>query len=154
MDVSDVALLAIVQWTVTLIGEEVGKSQNSVQRRAQLVAHGGEKLILELACAHRCFFSYDEGFLSVLLHRDVVENDYATPQGAILTAQRSAGDTDQHAVRIFWMAHKDLYRINPFDSDRSCQRRFGGHKGGDRVRLKQTISICPLVRGRVRCTNA
>src|SRR6266852_340288 len=55
MDVCDVALLAIVQRAVTLVGEQVGKTQNGVQRRAQFVAHGGEKLILELACALRIF---------------------------------------------------------------------------------------------------
>src|SRR5260370_41709744 len=55
MYVGDVALLAIVQRAVTLIGEQVRKTQNSVQRRAQFVAPGGEKLILELACALRVF---------------------------------------------------------------------------------------------------
>src|SRR5712692_9467142 len=40
MYVVDVSLLAIVQRAVTLIGKQVGKAQNRVERSAQLVAHG------------------------------------------------------------------------------------------------------------------
>src|SRR5712692_4244017 len=55
MDVVDVTLLAIVQRAVALIGKQVGKAQDSVERGAQFMAHRGEKLILELTCA-LCFF--------------------------------------------------------------------------------------------------
>jgi len=61
MYVGDVALLAIVQWAVTLIGEQVRKTQHGVQRRAQLVAHGRQKLILELAAALNFLFSKKDG---------------------------------------------------------------------------------------------
>ncbi len=57
MYVVDVAPLAIIQRAVTLIGQQVGKTQNGVERGAQLVAHGGEKLILELAAALNFLFS-------------------------------------------------------------------------------------------------
>src|SRR6267143_6472683 len=61
MYVSDVALLAIIQRAVTLIGEQVRKAQNGVQRRAELVAHCREKLILELTAALNFLFSKKDG---------------------------------------------------------------------------------------------
>ena len=61
MYVVDVAPLAVVHRAVTLIGKQVGKTKNGVQRRAQFVAHGGEELILELTCAFRFLLCvYDE----------------------------------------------------------------------------------------------
>src|SRR2546429_1984103 len=59
--VGDVALLTIVQWAVTLVGEQVRKTENGIQRRAQLVAHGRQKLILELAAALNFLFSKKDG---------------------------------------------------------------------------------------------
>src|SRR5260370_8550957 len=61
MYVSDVALLAIIQRAVTLIGEQVRKTQNGVQGRAQLVAHCREELILELAAALNFLFRKQDG---------------------------------------------------------------------------------------------
>src|SRR5260370_36413209 len=61
MDVGDVALLTIVQWAVTLVGQQVRKTENGVQRRAELVAHCREKLILELTAALNFLFSKKDG---------------------------------------------------------------------------------------------
>src|SRR5260370_2888753 len=66
MYVRDVALLAIIQRGVTLMGEQVRKTQNGVQRRAQFVAHRGEKLILELAAALNFLFRKENGMRKLL----------------------------------------------------------------------------------------
>src|ERR1700730_4107874 len=61
MYMGEVALLAIVQRAVTLIGEQVGKAQNGIQRRVQLVVLRGENLILELAAALNFLLSRKDG---------------------------------------------------------------------------------------------
>src|SRR6267143_1537990 len=59
--VGDVALLTIVQWAVTLVGEQVRKTENGIQRRAQLVAHRGEELIFEFTAALNFLFRNEDG---------------------------------------------------------------------------------------------
>src|SRR6266446_7124971 len=51
MDVTDVTLLPFVQRAITFIGEEVGETQDGIERRAQFVTHRGEELILEFTAA-------------------------------------------------------------------------------------------------------
>ena len=71
MYVADVALLAIIQRAVTLIGEQVRKTQNGVQRCAQFVAHRGKELILELTCALGLFLCVPEELLRPFALGDV-----------------------------------------------------------------------------------
>src|SRR5712692_1523977 len=94
VDVVDVTGLALIHLAIAFVREQFGESQNGVQRRSQLVTHCGEKLILELARTFRFFLRSHEGFLRPLLQGDIVENDNAAPQGAILTSERSARNTE------------------------------------------------------------
>src|SRR6266403_3862883 len=80
MYVSDVALLAIVQRSVAFTGEQVRKTQNGVQRSAQLVAHRGEKLILELTGAFRFFLCVHKELFRPLLLGDVSRDFCETAQ--------------------------------------------------------------------------
>src|ERR1700731_3194659 len=66
MYVSDVALLAIVQRAVAFIGEEVGETQDGIERRAQFVTHGGEELILEPTTALNFLFRKEDGMRKLL----------------------------------------------------------------------------------------
>src|SRR5713226_4801986 len=93
MYVSDVALLAIIQRAVTLIGEQVRKTENGVQRRAQLVAHRGEKLILELASALRFFLGVHEELLCPFAFCDIPNG--AGHQNALFGMQRAQTDLDR-----------------------------------------------------------
>src|SRR5260370_31611075 len=74
MYVSDVALLAIIQRAVTLIREQVGKTKNRVQRRAQFVAHRGEELILELTAAFRFFFCVQHELFRPFAFGDIAQD--------------------------------------------------------------------------------
>ena len=64
--VGDIAPLAFVQWAVAFVGEQIGKPQNSIERRSQLVAHRGEKLILELAGTLNLLFRMEDGIRKLL----------------------------------------------------------------------------------------
>src|SRR5713101_9958832 len=108
VDVVDVTGLALIHLAVAFVREQFGEAQDGVERRSQLMAHCGEELILEFTCPFRFFLRLDEGFLSALLHGDIVEYDNAALQGAILTSERSARDTEQTAIRHFRVADEDL----------------------------------------------
>src|SRR5690242_15121314 len=95
MDVVDVTGLALIHLAIAFVCEQFGEAQDGVERRAQLVAHRGEKLILELTGALRFIFCTHEGFLRTLLQRDIAKNDDPAPKSSILISERSAGNTEQ-----------------------------------------------------------
>jgi len=61
MDVTDVTLLPFVQRAITFIGEEVGETQDGIERRAQFVTHRGEELILEFTAAFHLLLREEDG---------------------------------------------------------------------------------------------
>src|SRR6266849_4533776 len=63
-------------------------------------------------------------FLRSLALGDVVENDNATMQGAILTSERSAGNTEATAIRHLRVTDEELCRVNVFAPHRQHQRQF------------------------------
>src|SRR5712664_4095659 len=70
MDVTDVTLLPFVQRAITFIGEEVGETQDGIERRAQFVTHRGEELILEFTAAFHLLLRKEDGmreFFNLLL---------------------------------------------------------------------------------------
>src|SRR6267378_8538001 len=124
MDVCNVALLAIVQRAVTLIGKQVRKTQDGVQWRAQLVAHGGEKLILELACALRFFLCVHKEVLCPLVLGHIVKNDNATLEYAIRAFERSAGNTEETAFGHSRVSEENLHGVNALSPHRPHQRQL------------------------------
>src|ERR1700687_73555 len=60
VNVLDVAALAIVEPDVSFVGEQIGKTEDRVERGAQLVTHGGKKLVLEPAAALGLFLRTEE----------------------------------------------------------------------------------------------
>src|SRR5712692_3908682 len=97
--VLDVAALALVQRAVTFIGEQIGKAKDCVERRAKLVAHGREELILEPARAFGFFFRVQDRFLRPLATGDITENHNTSLQNAVPISERSGGSTHPNALR-------------------------------------------------------
>lgn len=76
-DVADVTLLAFVQLAVALVGKEIGKAHDRVQRGTQLMTHGGQKSIFEFVGALGFLFGMYKGFFHSVALANLVGNNNA-----------------------------------------------------------------------------
>src|SRR5260370_7398190 len=78
LNVVDIALLTVVERAVVLLGQEIGETDDGVQRRPQFVAHGRKELFLKFVGPLRFFLGKDKRLLCLLTVSDVT-GDFREP---------------------------------------------------------------------------
>src|SRR5712664_2090504 len=76
-DMGDITLLALIQFATARVGQEVGKSQDRVERSAQFMAHGGQESVLEFAGALGFLFCLQKGFFHSAALANLVRHNNA-----------------------------------------------------------------------------